>query len=355
MSIYRHIVRPCLFALSPETGHDFAIGALSRSPLTSFARLSDTRTTVAGVEFPNAVGLGAGFDKNARALSGLYGLGFGFVEAGTVTLRSQSGNTKPRLFRLKEDEGIINRMGFNNDGVEKFITNVSAFRKKHRKAPPLGINVGLNKNRVDRPEDYAEIIGRVYALADYITVNISSPNTPGLRDLQQADNIKNLLKHISDAKKNGQDATGRNAPIFVKIAPDMEEDALKQLAELFILHDADGVILGNTTLSRPVELQSVYKDESGGLSGKPLKALALQKLKTLYKAGGIDLPIIACGGISCGAEAFERIAYGASAVQIYSAMIYDGPGAAKRIERELAERLHYHQFDSISAACGSAT
>ncbi|MET0155304.1 MAG: quinone-dependent dihydroorotate dehydrogenase [Rickettsiales bacterium] len=353
LSLYRRI-RPLFFSLDPEKAHELAIGTLARLPAGSFAVPSPTRVSVAGLQFPNAVGLAAGFDKNAKALRGTFGLGFGFVEIGTVTLVSQPGNPKPRLFRLQEDGAIVNRMGFNNDGILAALSRIQAFRKARPDAPPLGINVGLNKHRVDCPEDYRAIIARAYPLADYIVVNISSPNTPGLRDLQRAKNIESVLDHIAAAKKEGEETTGVRKPIFVKIAPDVSDDDLGELAEAFLRHNTDGVIAGNTTVSRPLTLRDSAQSEQGGLSGEPLKALALNKLRTFYRASKGAVPIIACGGISSGEDAFLRIANGASAVQIYTCLIYDGPGAARRIIGELEARLTQNGFSSVEEARGSA-
>ncbi|MFN4186182.1 MAG: quinone-dependent dihydroorotate dehydrogenase, partial [Hyphomonas sp.] len=282
----------------------------------------------------NPVGLAAGLDKNGEALHGLARLGFGFVECGSVTPRPQPGNPRPRLFRLSEDAAIINRMGFNNDGLEAF-----ADRLAHRpRTAVIGGNLGANKDTEDKAADYVKGLIRLKGLADYVTVNVSSPNTPGLRALQGRAALDDLLGRLAAAR--GDDPT----PVFLKIAPDLTGEEIGMIVEASLDHGLDALIVSNTTLDRPDSLRSPHRDEAGGLSGAPLRARALDALRAAADASAGRLPLIAVGGIDSGAEAYARIRLGASAVQIYSALIYEGPGLVARIKRELAERLRADGF-----------
>lgn len=332
-----------LRTLDPETAHGLAIGGLKHAPL--LAALPDDpilRTTFAGLDLPNPIGLAAGLDKNAEALHGLVRLGFGFVEAGSVTPRPQPGNPKPRLFRLSEDRAIINRMGFNNDGLEAFAENLS----RRPQGVVVGANLGANKDTEDRAADYVSGLHRLAGLSDYFTVNISSPNTPGLRALQGRDALDDLLGRVAQARTTP-------APVFLKIAPDLTPDEIAMIVEAALAHRIDALIVSNTTLDRPASLRSRDRAEAGGLSGAPLKEKAHKALIHAAEAAKGRLPLIAVGGIDSGAEAYRRIRAGASAVQIYSALIYGGPGLVGRIKRDLAARLRAGGFASVAEAAAN--
>ncbi len=330
--------------LDHETAHRLAIRALQMTPLPApGADDPILKTTIAGLEMSNPVGLAAGLDKNGEALEGLSRLGFGAVECGSVTPRAQPGNPKPRLFRLAEDRAIINRMGFNNEGLEPFAARLA--RRPTRTA--IGANLGANKDTEDKAADYVAGLRRLAGLADYFTVNISSPNTPGLRALQGREALDDLLGRIHEARP----ADG--APVFLKIAPDLIGEEIGMIVEASIAHRIDALIVSNTTLERPASLRSAYKGEAGGLSGAPLKPFAQKALEAAAEAAGGRLPLIAVGGIADGADAYARIRAGASAVQVYSALIYEGPGMVGRIKRDLAARLRADGFASMAEATAS--
>jgi len=333
--------------LDPETAHQVAIKGLALAPLPAPAADDPSlHTTLAGLALPNPVGLAAGLDKNGEALRGLSRLGFGFVECGSVTPRPQPGNPKPRLFRLTEDRAIINRMGFNNEGLEAF-----AARLDHRPTDVVvGANLGANKDTEDKAADYVAGLQRLAGRASYFTVNISSPNTPGLRALQGRDQLDDLLGRIDAARP--VEATAR-APVFLKIAPDLVADEIGMIVDASLAHRIDGLIVSNTTLERPATLRSPDAGETGGLSGAPIRPFAEKALRAAAEAAQGRLPLIAVGGIDSGAEAYARIRLGASAVQIYSALVYEGPGLVARIKRDLAARLRADGFSSISAAIGA--
>ena len=326
--------------LDPETAHGLAIAALKTAPLPAPpADDSILRTSLAGLDLPNPVGLAAGLDKNAEALSGLSRLGFGFVECGSVTPLPQPGNPKPRLFRLSEDRGIINRMGFNNAGLDAFAGHLNC-----RPAGCIvGANLGANKDQDDRAADYVIGLKRLSGLADYFTANISSPNTPGLRALQGRAALDDLLGRMAEAR------TG-TAPLFLKIAPDLTPDQIAMIVEASLAHRIDALIVSNTTLDRPDSLRSAFAAEAGGLSGAPIKTRARAALTAAAQASNGRLPLIAVGGIDSGAEAYARIRAGATAVQVYSALIYEGPGLVARIKRELAARLRSDGFSTVAEA-----
>ncbi|MGE7199133.1 quinone-dependent dihydroorotate dehydrogenase [Brevundimonas naejangsanensis] len=327
--------------MDPETAHRLAIRALQLTPLPApSADDPILATTIAGLEISNPVGLAAGLDKNGEALEGLSRLGFGAVECGSVTPRAQAGNPKPRLFRLSEDRAIINRMGFNNEGLELFAARLA--RRPTRTA--IGANLGANKDTEDKAADYVAGLKRLAGLADYFTINISSPNTPGLRALQGREALDDLLGRIHEARP----ADG--APVFLKIAPDLIGEEIGMIVEASIAHRIDALIVSNTTLERPASLRSAFAGESGGLSGAPLKPFALKALEAAAEAADGRLPLVAVGGIASGEDAFARIRAGASAVQVYSALIYEGPGLIGRIKRDLAARLRAEGFASMAEA-----
>ncbi|RYD49488.1 MAG: quinone-dependent dihydroorotate dehydrogenase [Sphingomonadales bacterium] len=320
-------LRSALFALDPERAHRAAIRALAAwggigAPFGSAMEQSGG-ATIAGIRFPNRIGLAAGLDKNAEAIRGLFALGFGAVEVGTLTPRAQPGNPKPRLFRLSEDQAVINRMGFNNDGIDAALARIEAVGTRQG---VLGINVGANKDSQDRVADYALGIAKAAAQADYITINVSSPNTPGLRDLQSRPALDELLA-AADAARAG-------TPLFLKVAPDLDRAGLEGAIRAAIDNRIDALIVSNTTISRP-PLVSRFAGEAGGLSGAPLRALAHAKLIEARAASGGALPLISVGGIDSGDEAKRRIDAGAVLVQVYSALVFKGPGLVREIARAL--------------------
>ena len=329
--------------LDPETAHGLAITALKTVPLPG-APADDPilRTQIAGLDLPNPIGLAAGLDKNGEALHGLSRLGFGFVECGSVTPKPQPGNPKPRLFRLSEDRAIINRMGFNNAGLEAFADNLS-----RRPNAVVGANLGANKDTEDKAADYVAGLQRLAGLSDYFTINISSPNTPGLRALQGREQLDDLLGRINEARTTP-------APVFLKIAPDLTSAEIAMIVEAALAHRIDALIVSNTTLDRPDSLTSRDRAEAGGLSGAPLTGRALAVLKDAAAASEGRLPLIGVGGIGSGQDAWDRIRAGASAVQVYSALIYQGPGLVGRINRDLAARLRAEGFASITEAASAS-
>ncbi|MFC7536152.1 quinone-dependent dihydroorotate dehydrogenase [Sphingomonas sp. GCM10030256] len=343
MSLYP-LLRPLIFRLDAERAHGLTIAALKANPRRAGAGLpSALASTIAGLRFPNPVGLAAGFDKDAEVPEALLRLGFGFVEVGTLTPRPQSGNARPRLFRLVEDRAIINRHGFNNRGQEDALRRLA---RRSRQNGPVGVNIGANKDSADRIADYAEGVRRMAPVADYLTINISSPNTPGLRQLQDEGALRDLLSAVRQAR------TASGPPVFLKLAPDLGADEPGQIVRAAIDHGVDALIVSNTTISRP-PLHSPHAAEAGGLSGEPLKPLALEALRRFRSETGGQLPLIGVGGIASADDAWQRIRAGASLVQLYSALVYEGPGLALRIARGLADRLHEHGFATIAEAVGS--
>ncbi|MGZ9098437.1 MAG: quinone-dependent dihydroorotate dehydrogenase [Brevundimonas sp.] len=334
-----------LRTLDPETAHGLALRALQVVPLPA-PRADDPilATTLAGLVLPNPVGLAAGFDKNGEALHGLARLGFGFVECGSVTPLAQPGNPRPRLFRLSEDRAVINRMGFNNAGLEAFASRL----ERRPTSVVVGANLGANKDTEDKAADYVAGLIRLKGLADYVTVNVSSPNTPGLRALQGRAQLDDLLGRLAEAR--GSDPT----PVFLKIAPDLDAAEIALIVEASLDHDLDALIVANTTLDRPDSLRAGDRGEAGGLSGAPLKGRAMAALRAAAEASGGRLPLIAAGGIDSGAEAYARIRAGASAVQLYSALVYEGPGLIGRIKRDLAARLRADGFSTVAEAVSTA-
>jgi dihydroorotate dehydrogenase len=338
------LIRPALFALDPESAHSLAIRALKLMPKGNGDRPGGPLSTrVAGLEFPNPLGMAAGFDKDGEVPDALLGLGFGFAEVGSITPLPQAGNPKPRLFRLAEDRAVINRMGFNNKGG-----NDAAARLAARKARGgiVGINIGANKDSPDRMADYAAMTKLMAPLAAYLAVNISSPNTPGLRALQDESALVALLDGVLAARGTG------GPPVFLKVAPDLEPADIEAIARIAIDKHLDALIVANTTITRP-PLRSRYASEVGGLSGAPLRDLALQRIRDFRKATGGAVPLVGVGGITSAEDAWARIRAGASLVQLYSAMVYEGPGIARRITRDLERLMREGGFASIADAVGS--
>ena len=337
------LIRPLMFRLDAERAHGATIVALRFLPSRRAEYPSSLQTTVAGLRFPSPVGLAAGFDKDAEVFDEMLGLGFGFVEVGTITPRPQPGNPKPRLFRLAEDRAVINRFGFNSRGQADALGRL---RTRERTRGIVGVNIGANKESPDRVADYAEGVRAMAPVADYLTINISSPNTPGLRQLQDVGALRDLLSAVRDARIPG------GPPVFLKVAPDLGESEPAQIARAAVDHGIDALIVSNTTISRP-PLHSGHSGETGGLSGAPLKALALEALRRFRVASGGQLPLIGAGGIASADDAWERIRAGASLVQLYSAMVYEGPGIAKRVALGLAKRIEQSGFGSIAEAVGT--
>ncbi len=334
-----NLVRKALFCFDAETSHELTLDLLGAGGrlglLTPFVKpVANNPVSVMGLTFPNPVGLAAGLDKNGDYFNALGQLGFGFVEIGTITPRPQPGNPKPRLFRLPEYQGVINRMGFNNKGVEHLVEQV----KGRKFQGVLGINIGKN---FDTPvenaaQDYRLCMQAVYQYADYITVNISSPNTPGLRDLQFGDTLKELLAEVKEEQLAQEQAHGKYVPVAVKIAPDMDEVAVEQVAEVLLNSGLDGVIATNTTVSREGVEDSPVSQEAGGLSGAPVRDKSTEVIKMLAQALQGKLPIIGVGGITSGRDAAEKIEAGASLVQVYSGFIYRGPELVGESARAIA-------------------
>lgn len=338
------LIRPALFLADAETAHLMSLAALKLLPLPA-ASAPDSRLKqrVAGLDIPNPVGLAPGYDKNAEVPAAILRMGFGFTEVGTLTPRPQKGNPRPRLFRLVEDRAVINRMGFNNEGQAEAARRLSRF-SRDTYGGPLGINIGANKDSEDRVADYVLGVKAMAPIADYLTVNISSPNTPGLRALQDKGALDGLLEQVMAARVD-------ETPVFLKVAPDLEPADIDDIVEISAARGIAAIIVSNTTISRPA-LKSRYAGESGGLSGAPLRDLAQQRLADFRKASGGTIPLIGVGGIASAEDAYARIRAGASLVQIYSALVYKGPGLAKAINRGLTRLLKRDGFANVGDAVG---
>ena len=335
------LIQPFVFLLDPERAHRLTIAALSLLPKTSPKPFAQSlASTVAGISFPSPVGLAAGFDKDAEVPSAMLSLGFGFVEIGTVTPLAQSGNSKPRLFRLVEDQAVINRMGFNNSGLARAHERLKARTQNGL----IGVNIGANKDTSDRIADYVTGMRVMADVADYLTVNISSPNTPGLRGLQDAGALTELLDALVAARLPA------DPPLFLKLAPDLDSAGVDAVVKV-AAGRVDALIIANTTISRP-KLASRHAGQTGGLSGAPLAALAREQLCVFRKSSGGAMPLIAVGGIADADDAYARIRSGASLVQIYSALVYHGPSLAKHIAEGIADRLTRDGFASVAEAVG---
>ena len=332
---------PVMRRLDPERAHNLSLRALALGLAGQDATPDDPILTVSafGRVLRNPIGLAAGFDKNAVAVNALGRLGFGFVEAGTVTPRPQAGNPKPRLFRLEEDRAVINRMGFNNGGIEVFLRNL---QKVDRGRVALGANVGINKEGANPEVDYPALVKAVSPYADYVTVNISSPNTPGLRDLQGEARLAGILSAISTDR-----------PVFVKIAPDLSEDGLEAVVAACMAKKVAGLIVSNTTIARPASLQGRHKGEAGGLSGAPLLAPSTAMLARAYRLAGRKLMLIGAGGVSTPEDVLAKILAGASLVQVYTGFAYQGPAMIPRLKTGLAALLRARGFASVADATGA--
>lgn len=335
------LARPGLFLIDPETAHGLMIKAMKAGLISACAGTGtgDARlaVTVAGLRFPNPLGMAAGFDKNAEVPDALLSLGFGFAEVGTLTPRPQAGNPKPRLFRLPEDEAVINRMGFNNEGHAAALKRLQA---RGGRQGIVGVNIGANKDSDDRIADYVAGIHAFASVATYFTVNISSPNTPGLRDLQARDSLRALLDAVLAARAEEAAKVGRRIPVFLKIAPDLTPEGLDDIAAEATEHDLDGLIVSNTTLSRDGLTDQATAKQAGGLSGKPLFARSTAALAATRRRVGPALPIIGAGGVATAEDLVTKIKAGADLVQLYSMMVYEGPGIAAAILNDLPAILN---------------
>lgn len=348
-----NLARPLLHRIDPETAHRFTLKGLKALPACKGERDDATLSVkLWNRTFPNPVGLAAGFDKNAEVIAPMLGFGFGFVEAGTVTPKPQEGNPRPRVFRSVADQAVINRMGFPNEGLDSFRHNFESFLgTKPRPAGVVGINIGMNKDQPDPAKDYCALVRQLGPLADYLTINISSPNTPGLRDLQKKENLLDLLMQIMEERQRScaQDMP----PLLLKLAPDLHEDQQQDIAEAVMQTGIDGLILTNTTLDRPETLAQPFGRERGGLSGAPVREKSLRILRNFYVLTGGKIPLIGVGGISSGDDAYDKIKAGASLVQLYTALVFRGPGMVKEIKQTLIRRLRQDGFTHIGEAVGA--
>ncbi|WP_415068596.1 quinone-dependent dihydroorotate dehydrogenase [Hyphomicrobium sp.] len=348
-NFYR-LARSALFALSPEEAHEASLKALECGiyprPLSTDDRV--LAQSVFGLEFPNPVGIAAGYDKDARVPDAVLGLGCGFAEIGTITPKPQSGNPRPRVFRLIDDEALINRLGFNNGGHAAALARLEA---RGDRGGIVGVNIGANKDSDDRGEDYVLGLVRFNALASYFTVNISSPNTPGLRDLQAPEALDELLTRIMATRTRLISDGAPRRPIVVKIAPDITEEDIRPIVERILAHGVDGIAVSNTTLARP-GLKSAAAKEAGGLSGQPLFARSTAMLARVYKETGGKIPLIGIGGIGSGKQALEKIEAGATLLQLYTGLVYEGPGLIGEIKSFLTTTLKSGGQSSLAAIRG---
>ena len=340
-------LRPLIFKFSPEVAHSLAIKALKLNaiPKKKIENQSILKTEIFNKTLENPIGVAAGFDKNAEVYNSLFNLGFGFVEVGTITPEPQYGNPKPRVFRLEEDEALINRLGFNNLGSNEIYNKI----EKNKSNGFLGINIGPNKTSVNRVEDYIKCLNRFYNVADYITINISSPNTENLRNFHKEEEMNNLLSKIKEEKEKLKP----DLPIAVKISPDIENKSIEDICDILANHSIDLLIISNTTEKNREALKNINKLEKGGLSGKPVEKRSNELVKLFYKNLKNKIKIIGVGGVSSGKDAYEKIIRGASLVQLYTGMVYRGPDIANKINKELIEILTKEGVKNISQIVGS--
>ncbi len=342
------ILRPFLFNLDPEIAHDLAIKSLKFNPLPS--KLFEVENeemlniNLLGKNFPNPIGLAAGFDKSAEVYNQILKFGFGFVEVGTVTPLKQYGNPKPRVFRLENDKALINRLGFNNDGIELIKKRIQS----NKKNGIIGVNIGPNKETKEQKNDFCLGLESFFDVADYITINISSPNTEGLRDFHEGNKLSELLDSLNKIKKNKK----TSIPLLLKISPDIEDKDITEIIELAIKNKISAIILTNTTNGNRKNLASEIKNEKGGLSGEPLQQISTNMIKKFYKKLNGTIPIIGVGGINSGKSAFEKIAAGASLLQLYTGFVYKGPSLVKDIKKELIEILKSEGINNIKDVVG---
>ena len=351
MSKLYRLIRPFMFCLDPERAHGLTMVALRQGWVPHMKRVDDPilGQELWGRTFHNPIGLAAGFDKDALVPEEMFNLGFGFVEIGSVTPRPQAGNPKPRLFRLAADQAVVNRMGFNNAGADAVAQNLAALSKN--RTGPIGVNLGKNKDTKDAVSDYVSGIRKLGEFADYVVINVSSPNTPGLRALQGKEPLAELLRAVKDAV--AELPGDHSLPILLKVAPDLTSEDRRDVADVVLAEQIDGLIATNTTIERPESLRSAAAAEAGGLSGRPLMASATQVLSDLYDLTEGRVPMIGVGGVASGADAYAKIRAGASLVQLYSALVYGGPGLVRRINLELAALLRRDGFDGVAGAVGT--
>ena len=342
------VLRPFLFKLDPETTHDLAIKSLKFNYLPrKMFEVEDEQILnieLLGKNFPNPIGLAAGFDKSGEVYNSLLKFGFGFIEIGTVTPLKQFGNPKPRIFRLEDDSALINRLGFNNDGIEIIKNRIKSEKKKG----VVGINIGPNKNTKDQKNDFCIGLKNFFDIADYITVNISSPNTEGLRDFHDQEKLEDLLLALNKIKSENK----INIPLLLKISPDIKDNHISEIADTAIINDISGIILTNTTNSNKDKLISDFKKEEGGLSGEPLQQISTNMIKKFYKQLNGKIPIIGVGGVNSGKSAYEKIIAGASLLQLYTGLVYKGPSIVKNIKKELIQILKVEGLNNIKDAIG---
>ena len=342
------ILRPYIFSLDPEAAHDLAIKSLKANflPKSFFDVEGDEMltTNLFNKEFKNPIGLAAGFDKSAEVYNSLFKLGFGFVEVGTITPKGQLGNPKPRIFRLEKDQALINRLGFNNHGSDIVAKRIADNKPKGI----LGINIGPNKETKNKSDDFNTCLLKLYSYADYITINISSPNTEGLRDFHEENSMKHLLENLNKLKKLKK----IKKPLVIKLSPDIKEKDISSIIETINKYKIDGIIISNTTDQNRENLKDSKKDELGGLSGQPIKDISTNLIKKFYKETKNKIKIIGVGGVDSGNSAFEKIIAGADVVQLYTGMVYKGPGVVKEIKKELISILKNQKMKNISDAVG---
>ncbi len=342
-----NILRPLIFKFSPEVAHSLAIKALKLNNIP-YSKPKDNHileTTFCEKKLSSPIGVAAGFDKNAEVYNPLFNLGFGFVEVGTITPKPQFGNPKPRVFRLEEDEALINRLGFNNSGSEQ----ISQTIKENNKKGFLGINIGPNKDSTNRIDDYLICFRKFYNLADYITINISSPNTENLRDFHKQDELNSLIDKLKNEKKE----LNSNIPLAIKVSPDLNDDQINEVSKIILEQEIEIIIVSNTTDKNRENLKNINKLEKGGLSGKPIKKISNEVISKFYKILNDKTKIIGVGGISNGQDAFEKIISGATLVQLYTGMVYRGPRIASKISKELIDLLKNKGFKNVSEAIGT--
>ena len=342
-----NILRPLIFKFSPEVAHSLAIKALKLNNIP-YSKPKDNHileTTFCEKKLSSPIGVAAGFDKNAEVYNPLFNLGFGFVEVGTITPKPQFGNPKPRVFRLEEDEALINRLGFNNSGSEQISKRI----KENNKKGFLGINIGPNKDSTNRVDDYLICFRKFYNLADYITINISSPNTENLRDFHNQDELNSLIDKLKNEKKK----LNSNIPIAIKVSPDLNDDQINKVSKIIMDQEIGIIIVSNTTDKNRENLKNINKLEKGGLSGKPIEKISNEAISKFYKILKDKTKIIGVGGVSNGQDAFEKITSGATLVQLYTGMVYRGPRIASKISAELIDLLKKKGFKNVSEAIGT--
>ncbi len=339
--------------LPPELSHTITINFLKYFKVRQ-KNIEDSILSqhLMGLDFINPIGLAAGFDKNAEVMHSMFSFGFGFLEVGTITPQPQSGNSKPRVFRLSEDKAIINRLGFNNKGIKKVKKNLVKYQKSYLNNKIIGVNIGKNKNSIEATDDYLTGLEELGDLASYITINISSPNTEGLRNLQLRGKIEKLIKKIID--KRDEIKKINTKPILIKISPDLNEDQLRDIALISLANNIDGLILTNSTIKRYDNLISINKEKKGGLSGKPIYDNSNLVLKKMYELTNGQIPLIGVGGISSGRDCYEKIKSGASLVQLYTALVYSGPNLINSMKGDLIDLIKTDGYKNISEVTGKS-